>query len=625
MLAWFRKLLENWIARVFFGALVIVFVFWGISNVVTLVGNGTTVAHVAGKPVDISVVQAEYQNELNQAEQKGPADPDERRQIAQAALATILRQQALAAVERSLGIVAPDSAVRAEIDAIPAFQTNGVFDPQKFNQLLAQNNLSPSGFVNEEQSNLANRQLVTAMTDGVAAPAAMVSQIFTFIGQARIAETVDISSAAQAPPAPPGDVVLRRYWKNHPEKYTAPEYRAIKLVVLSPSVLAPSEPVSETELQAAYARVAATQTLAASRSVQVVTIADQSKAAQIAADWRSGAAWPAVQAEATKDGASAVALDHAAQNQIPSPALASAVFAATPDTVTGPVQGPFGYYVFEVTNAVAAGAPPFAQVQAQLKQQLQLQKAQAAVNQDVDNVQDALAGQTPLDKLPGDLGLTAVEGTLDANGNTLDGTPAPIPGGAKLAAAVVKAVFAAHPGDPAQLMTGPDNSYFAFTIDKITPPAIKPYDQVQAQVAADWRQDALNRAAEQQAAALLQAVKGGKTLDAAAQAVGDTVTTAPPITRGAAPPAGIQQALVPVLFSLQPGAATMQQTPDGFMVAVLTKIVPPDPAQDAQQLDGLRQALAKSLQNDVVESFLSGLQSREHISVDQKMFAQLYQ
>ncbi len=69
----------------------------------------------------------------------------------------------------------------------------------------------------------------------------------------------------------------------------------------------------------------------------------------------------------------------------------------------------------------------------------------------------------------------------------------------------------------------------------------------------------------------------------------------------------------------------MQQTPDGFMVAVLTKIVPPDPAQDAQQLDGLRQALAKSLQNDVVESFLSGLQSREHISVDQKMFAQLYQ
>jgi peptidyl-prolyl cis-trans isomerase D len=625
MLAWFRKLLENWIARVFFGALVIVFVFWGISNVVTLVGNSSTIAHVAGAPVDASVVQAEYQSELNQAEQKGPADPGQRRQIAQSALASVLRQRALAAAETSLGIVAPDAAVRAAIGAIPAFQTGGAFDQQKFNQVLAQNNLSPGLFVGEEQSDIANRQLIQALTFGATAPGPLVSQIFQFIGQARVAETVSIAAAAQTPPATPSDAVLQRFWKNNPDKYSAPEYRTIKLVVLSPAVLAARQDVSDAELQAAYQRVAATQKVAAARSVQVVTVSDQAKAAQIAADWRSGATWPAVQAQAAKDGAAAVELDHAAQNQIPSPDLGQAVFAATPGAVTGPVQGAFGYFVFKVTAAVAAGAPPFAQVSGPLKQQLQLQKAQAAVNQDVDNVQDALAGQTPLDKLPGDLGLTAVEGTLDSNGNALDGTPAPIPGGDKLAAAVVKAVFAAHQGDPAQLMSGPDNSYFAFTIDKITPPATKPYDAVKTQVAADWRQDAMSRAAEQKAAALLQAVNGGQTLDAAASAAGDSVSVTPPITRGAAPPASIPAGLVPVLFSLAQGKATMQQTADGFMVAVLTKILQPDPAQDAQQLAGIRDALAKSLQNDVAESFLGGLQTREHISVDQKLLAQIYQ
>jgi peptidyl-prolyl cis-trans isomerase D len=82
MLAGFRKLLENWIARVFFGLLVVVFVFWGISNVVTLVGSSTDIAHVAGQPVDISLVQAEYQRELSQSEQKGTPDLDTRRQIA---------------------------------------------------------------------------------------------------------------------------------------------------------------------------------------------------------------------------------------------------------------------------------------------------------------------------------------------------------------------------------------------------------------------------------------------------------------------------------------------------------------------------------------------------------------
>ena len=43
MLVWVRKLLENWIARGFFALLVMVFVFWGISNVASLVGSNTAV------------------------------------------------------------------------------------------------------------------------------------------------------------------------------------------------------------------------------------------------------------------------------------------------------------------------------------------------------------------------------------------------------------------------------------------------------------------------------------------------------------------------------------------------------------------------------------------------------
>ena len=93
--------------------------------------------------------------------------------------------------------------------------------------------------------------------------------------------------------------------------------------------------------------------------------------------------------------------------------------------------------------------------EAQIKQQLQLQMAQSDVAQDVDNLQDALAGQTPLDQLPGNLGLVALQGTLDANGMRWMGSQAPIPGGDALKAAILKAAFAAHVNDPAQLMNGP--------------------------------------------------------------------------------------------------------------------------------------------------------------------------
>ncbi|OYY02115.1 MAG: hypothetical protein B7Y73_09640, partial [Acidocella sp. 35-58-6] len=319
-----------------------------------------------------------------------------------------------------------------------------------------------------------------------------------------------------------------------------------------------------------------------------------------------------------------VELDHAQSNQIPSPALEAAVFAATPDVVTGPVQGDLGTFVFRVTDAQAAGAPSLAALTPELKAQIQLQEAQDQVAKDVDNVQDALAGQTPLDQLPGNLDLAAVQGTLDANGNATDGTPAPIPGGDKLRAAIIKAIFAAHVGDPAQLVTGPDGGYFAFTLDSITPPAVKPYDEVKAQVAAAWTQDAQTREAEVKAADILHAVNTGKTLDQVASADGYPVAMSAPQTR-MAQPNGMTSQMEQILFSLKPGQATMQQTGSGFMVAVLAKIDQPTLAQDPATVTQLQQSLTKSLQNDVAESFLGGLQARDKVSVDPKLFAQIYQ
>jgi peptidyl-prolyl cis-trans isomerase D len=263
-------------------------------------------------------------------------------------------------------------------------------------------------------------------------------------------------------------------------------------------------------------------------------------------------------------------------------------------------------------------------LKAKIKQQLQLQKAQADVARDVDNLQDALAGQTPLDRLPGNLGLVALQGTLDANGNAQDGSAAPIPGGADLKNAIVKAAFATPLNDPAQLSNGPGGSYFALTVDQITPPAVQPYAQVMQKVLAAWTQEEIAREAETKAASLLAAVNGGQNFDDAAGAAGLATTMSPPMTRDA-PAGGVPPQLTSVLFTLKPGQATMLQTGNGFTVAALAKIVQPTPAQDPQDYGQVQQAMEKSLQNDDGESFLAGLQTRDHVTVDQKLFAQIYQ
>jgi peptidyl-prolyl cis-trans isomerase D len=625
MLAWVRKLQKNWLARVFIGLVVVVLVFWGVSNVVTLIGSNTAVAHVGGQAVDISTVQGQYQTALNQATSAGGPQPDlnARHQMAAEALASVVQQTELRQEEAKLGISAPDSAIREAIHAIPGFQTNGVFDQTKFNQVLQQNNTSPDQFIGEVKDDLARRQLIDAVLSGAAAPNELLTQLFDYLAQQRFVEMVQIPLAAQPAPKPPADAVLQRYWRNHPADFTAPEFREIKLVILSPALLAPKEEVAQSVIDADYARVQAAQPSLPLRSVQVLVVGDLAASSRLQAAWQGGASWTKMQALAKKFGANAVELDNAKQLQIPSPALGQAVFAATPGVVTGPIAGPVAMFVFKVTNVSSSG-PDAAAVKAQIKQQLQLEKAQADVAQDVDNLQDALAGQTPLDQLPGNLGLVPLEGTLDANGNAQDGTPAPIPGGADLKAAVVKAAFAAHVNDPAQLMNGPGGSYFALTVNAITPPELQPYDQVRGKVLSAWTAAQIRRAAEAKAAALLAAVNGGQSFDAAASAAGYGVTMSPPVTRGT-PPAGMNAGMVAVIFSLKLNQAAMVERDTGFTVAGLSRVTQVSAAQDPADYAQLQQAMTKALQNDAGESFLAGLQARDHVTIDQKLLAQIYQ
>jgi peptidyl-prolyl cis-trans isomerase D len=625
MLVWVRKFMSNWVARVFVSLLVVGFVFWGISNVLTLTASDSAVAKVGGTSIDASVVQASYQAALSQASQQGQPDVAARQQLANQALADALRTQIMKQEERKLGVVVPDSVLRQALDAEPAFQTNGVFDKAKFTAVLQQNNSSPDQYLSQTRNAIADRQLLAPLLQGVVPPTDLINRLFAFVGEQRVAQTVSVATQDQAAPASPDDDVLQRFWRNHPAQFTAPEYRRIKLVILSPAILAAHEQIASADIDAADARVAGASPTVPQRSVQVISVGDLASSSRLEAAWKHGASWDKMQALAKKYGATSVELDQAAQTQIPAADLGQAVFAAPVGKIMGPVAGDAGMYVFKVT-AEGQNGPDATTLRAQVTQQLQLQKAQADVAQDVDALQDALAGQTPLDQLPGNLGLAAVQGTLDAQGNTPDGTPAPIPGGdPKLTAAVLQAAFAAHQGDPAQLINGPNGSYFALTVDQVDAPALQPFAQVRDKVLAAWTNDEMMRAAEVKAAALLHAVQEGQSLASAAKAVGLQVsTTTPPLTRNA-PPGTDTQALSTVLFSIKQGQATMLQTATGFTVAQLTNIIAPNPMDDPIDVQQLQQGMTRALQNDVGESFLAGLQTRDKVSVNQKMLAQIYQ
>ena len=626
MITVFRRLLETWVARGFFLIMVLAFVSWGVGDVIRLIGTSTWVAKVGGQTIEGMQLQEAYQRDMAQVTRNLPSgqEPtqDMRNGAARDALQRLITQAALSQELQRLHVVSPDPAVRETVLNMPTFRgPNGQFDRQMFEAVLRNNGLNEQRFLDMARGELAQRQLLGAVSAGAATPETLLRPLYQGQFEKRSADMVEFPIAAAPEPPAPTEADLQRWYDNHPDRYSAPEYRRIKAIELSPQALAKDIPISDAELQAAYEQRKAQYVKPARRSVEVISVADEGKARSLADTWRGGADWAAMQKAAQDAGGSAIALDDATEREIPDPELARAVFAAAPDTVTGPDKGALGWHIVRVTKATAGSAPGFADVKDTLRDELLAAKAADLVYDRANKVDNVLGSGVSLDEMPGDLGLIGVAGTLDAGGNTPDGTPAPVPGAAELKAALIKGAFEAQKGDPPRLVevqtpsTG-GSAYYALSVEDVTPPAVKPYDAVKEQVEADWMRDWQRHAQEQAAAKLLAAVKGGQSLADAAAVAGVAVRRTPLVTRGAGAE-GMPQQLEQPLFALKQGEPTMVETGDGFIVAVPAEIVEADPKADPAGYGQMRQAVARSVGTDLAGVFADALRVRAAPRINQ--------
>jgi peptidyl-prolyl cis-trans isomerase D len=629
--------------------------------VVRLVGTDTWVAKVGGETIEVPEAQQAFQKQMGDLSRRLPPGTDVtaemRREVASAAVQGLVGQAVITQEERRLGIVVPDEAVRQAVFAIPQFRgPTGQFDRATFEAVLRNNGLTEPRFLEIVRGNLAEKQLLETVAAGAVPPGVLVDQIFAYQFEKRSADMVELPfNAVPAPPAP-DEAVLRRWYDNHPDFYSSPEYRRIKAAVLSPETLAKDIPITDAELRTAYDARKAQYVKPERRSVQVIQVPDAAKAQALAGEWRGGPAagsaagaggvggaaggsgasagaagagaaggggdWAAMQTAAKDAGGSAIELDDVVESGLPTAELGHAVFSATPGTVSDPVKGLAGWQILKVTKVTPGETQSFEQVKDALRQLVLDEKAADLIYDRANKVDNILASGSGLDELPTDLGLAGVAGTMDAEGNTFDGKPAPIPGGDALRQALIAAAFQAHKGDPPRLTEVPPkgsgvSSYYALTVEDVIPPAPKPFEQVKDAVLADWTHDAVRHTQETAAAKLLTAVQHGQKLADAAAVAGVTVTRTPLTGREQAAQ-GVPTELLRPLFNLKLGEPTMVETPDGFIVAVPAEIVAPDRKSDPAGYDQVRAFLGRSLGQDVNEIFAQTLRDRAQPRINQQ-------
>lgn len=634
MLSTFRSSLNTWPVRMFFLLLVAAFVLWGIGDVVRVwFQQQNWAAKVAGYTISLPEYQQAYQKQLSQVERTlpGSSEPTSqmRQLVANQAIEQLVTRTAISAEDAKMHIQVTNAALSQVVYSMPAFMgPTGKFSQSAFQTVLQRNGISEGRFLDMLRADLADKQLISAVRAGATPPAILTRNIFAFRNEKRVASAVELPfAAAPAPPAPTA-AQLQRWWENHPDFYSSPAFRRIKAVILSPETLAKYMTVSEDDLRAAYESRKADFHVPEKRTVQVLVTQVEAKARTLAAQWQGGADWTGIE-KAAKDagGVSAVQLDQATESLIPLPSLAKAVFAAKPDAIEGPLKTELGWYVFKVATVIPPTNRSLDAVKAELRQQVALQKASDAIYDRANKVEDALAGGATLSDLPGNLGLAAVTGTLDAKGMTPTNVPAPIPGPAALRQAVIDAAFRTRSGEPPHLVEVPPppgngqdqvSSYYALEVEKVTPPAVKPFDQVKQQVVADWTKAAIRHEQNQAATNIFVALEHGQSLDDAALKAGVSVRKLPAVGRDGNVE-GVPQSLVRPLFSLKKGEATMVETPTGFEVAVLSAVEEPSAKAEPGAYDRVVAELQRSFADDVENTFVQAVRTRDNPRINRQL------
>lgn len=619
MLDVFRRASRSWIAKGLFVLLILSFGIWGVGDMVR-VGVSNAPAVVAGD-VEISAEQVvtDYRRELQRLQRMFGADfgEEQARQMGllERTLDNVVARALLDQATRDLDMVTPDEVLSRQISQNPAFRNAlGQFDPSLFRQAIGAAGFTEPQFMAMARDDLKRGQLLAALTEGVAAPQPMAAPLFAFRGERRVAETVTLDAESlPLPPAPPAEE-LRTYWQEHQDAFMAPEYRAITAMLLRPADVQSELQIGDNEIEEAYAQRQAEFVQPEQRSVRQMLFQDQEKARQAVEQAKAGDF-----AEVAKRLDVPVLdlgnTDRAGLEAI-APDLAEAVFALESGAVTAPVQSPLGWHVAQVTEVQPGKERPLAEVRAELIQAIVHERAIDLLYERANKVEDTLAGGATLDEAGEQLGLPVVKATIDQGGRDAEGKAVPgLPASAKF----FSTVFATPEGaDTRMTDLENDGGFFIARVDKVTPPAAKPFEAVQADVLAAWQGEKRLAAAKAKAEEAAARLKAGEPAEAVAQAVGGKAATTQPFTRNPQP-GGVSPQLAAEMFKLRPGGTAVAPTPSGAVAARLQKIEPADAQAQAAMLQQVRAQLDDAVAADLIDQLVAGLNARHGARINRQV------
>ena len=504
----------------------------------------------AAKVNDVEItpreLQMAYQNQRASMEQMlgdafDPAMIDEQA-LKKQALESLIRRQLILQAATADGMAVSDQLLAARIHAISAFQTDGEFAQDRYENVLRRQGQTPAEFEYETRKLLTAEQLINGISGTAFVTDAEINRAYSLQEQKRSFDYITVPAEPLKAGIEPSDAEIQAYYEQHKDGFVTPQRVRLSYVRLNADALGKDIEVSDKALKELYEQKKASlktkeQRRASHILFQLAPDADEAtvdkiraQAEKVLQQIRDGADFGKLAKEYSADPGSA---DKGGDlGYFPTgtmvPAFDKTVFAMKVGDISDLVRTQFGFHIIKLTDIRAGKIPAFAEVRDQLAREIrqrgiddlyydQLEQLTDTAYEHPESLQaaaDALgleikvtdwitaAGGEGIGKYPAVRDAAFSEDVLEAGNNS-----APVEVGSNDAVVVrVKDREAAHP---------------------------TPLDEVKDKVVAALKQQKAAQATQEKGSELLQKLADGESMKSLADAAKLTLTSVDDAARDA--------------------------------------------------------------------------------------------
>lgn len=230
MLRWLRKYSRSWFIALAIGAIVVVFVFWGVGGLKS--PRFQEVAEVNGTPILLTAYLKEYHDLVKQYQERTQGELTEETikalGLKEQALNRLIQEVLLLQAGERLGVRVSNAELQDRIRHYPFFQEDGHFSERRYFLLLSRNRLSPADFEESERRRLLMQKIYQEVTSFAKVSDGELQVIYR-LGQEKVAVSyLTVSPERFLSRVNPGEAELSQYYQDHPAEFRQPDRVKVK-------------------------------------------------------------------------------------------------------------------------------------------------------------------------------------------------------------------------------------------------------------------------------------------------------------------------------------------------------------------------------------------------------------